>query len=203
MKKVKSSGKTQEFSSGAHRDSQEGKGRFDLIPTIAWKRLAQHYEIGANKYGEDNWKKGMPLKRFLDSAFRHLIKCLDSEGDEDHEAAVLWNMCGFMYTKNAIERGVLPQELDDLPRYSYNKYEAQEEDEVVIKNPKFSDEPESVEHSVLDFIKRNQSYSAAEVILRCNELYNFSGEKIRTTIVNLIDRGELEYSHTGHLTVKE
>lgn len=112
--KIKSSGKTQEFKSGARRDAQDGKGRFDLIPTLALKRLAQHYESGANKYGENNWKRGMPLRRFLNSAFSHLIKCLDGRDDEDHAAAILWNICGFIYTQQAIKNGILPQELDNL-----------------------------------------------------------------------------------------
>jgi hypothetical protein len=114
MSIIKSSGKTQEFESGAHRDSQDGKGRFDLIPTIALKRLAQHYESGANKYGENNWKRGMPLRRFLDSAFRHLIQCLEGKEDEDHAASVIWNICGFIYTKDAILRGELSEDLNNL-----------------------------------------------------------------------------------------
>jgi len=111
---IKTSGKKQEFGTGAHRDTQEGKGRYDLIPTIALKRLAIHYENGANAYGENNWKKGMPLRRFLDSAMRHLQQCLDGKEDEDHAGAVLWNVCGFIYTKQAIKDGKLPEELDNL-----------------------------------------------------------------------------------------
>lgn len=115
MCKIKTSDKMQEFDTGAHRDSQENKGRFDLIPTLALRRLAIHYERGAKLYGENNWQKGMPLRRFLDSAIRHLIQCLEGKEDEDHAAACLWNMCGFMYTKDAIERDVLPKGLNDLP----------------------------------------------------------------------------------------
>jgi len=111
---IKTSGKKQEFGTGAHRDTQEGKGRYDLIPTIALKRLAIHYENGANAYGENNWKNGMPLRRFLDSAMRHLQQCLDGKEDEDHAGAVLWNVCGFIYTQQAIKDGKLPKELDNL-----------------------------------------------------------------------------------------
>jgi hypothetical protein len=121
MKSIKTSGKTQEFETGAHRDNREGKGRFDLIPTMALKRLAVHYERGADLYGEDNWKKGMPLRRLLDSAIRHIFQCLEGKEDEDHAAAALWNVCGFMYTKDAIADGVLPEKLDDLPRYETHK----------------------------------------------------------------------------------
>ena len=74
--KVKDSGKRQEFKSGAVRDIQEGKGRYDLLPPIALERLARHYENGAKKYGESNWQKGMPLSRYLDSLIRHAYKLL-------------------------------------------------------------------------------------------------------------------------------
>ncbi len=114
-KEIKTSGKAQEFSTGAHRDTQENKPRYELIPVIALERLALHYAKGADLYGEDDWKQGMPLKRLLGSALRHLIACLDGMEDEDHGAAALWNICGFMYTKDAIERGFLPKRLDNLP----------------------------------------------------------------------------------------
>ena len=111
---IKTSGKKQEFGTGAHRDAQENKGRFDLIPVMPLRRLAKHYEGGANLYGENNWKKGIPLRRFLDSAIRHTLQLLEGKDDEDHAAATLWNICGFMYTKDAIERGILPKELDNI-----------------------------------------------------------------------------------------
>lgn len=111
---IKTSGKKQEFGTGAHRDTQENKGRFDLIPVCALRRLAKHYENGANLYGEDNWRKGIPLRRFLDSAIRHTLQLLEGNDDEDHAAAVLWNICGFMYTKDAIEHGMLPENLNNI-----------------------------------------------------------------------------------------
>jgi hypothetical protein len=114
-KKIKTSKKMQEFGTGAHRDTQENKPRFELIPTIALRRLALHYAKGADLYGEDNWKQGIPLKRLLGSALRHIMQSLDGMEDEDHEAAALWNICGFMYTKDAIKRGILPKSLDNLP----------------------------------------------------------------------------------------
>lgn len=111
---VKDSGKRQEFSTGSVRDTQEGKGRFDLIPTDALRRLAQHYENGARKYGDRNWEKGQPLGRYLDSAFRHLVCVLEGKVDEDHASAVSWNLFGYIHTLEAIKAGKLPKELDDL-----------------------------------------------------------------------------------------
>lgn len=110
---VKDSGRRQEFDTGSRRDTRDGKGRYDLIPPYFLKRLAVHLENGAKKYGDKNWQKGQPLSRYLDSAMRHLCAVLDNQDDEDHAAAVAWNVMAFMCTKHWIETAVLPSELDD------------------------------------------------------------------------------------------
>lgn len=112
---VKDSGKREEMVTGSVRDTREGKGRYDLIPPYPMKRLAQHYENGAVKYGDRNWEKGQKLMRFLDSAMRHLQCVIAGENDEDHESAVIWNVMGYMDTKQRIAEGKLPKSLDDRP----------------------------------------------------------------------------------------
>jgi hypothetical protein len=112
---VKDSGERQEFSTGARRDIQKGKGRFDLLPPRALLRLARHYENGAEKYGDNNWLKGMPLSRFLDSAGRHYNEILKGDLSEDHITAAVWNLLGILELQERIEEGLLPQELNDLP----------------------------------------------------------------------------------------
>ncbi len=91
--------KTEEYTyeSGAKRDSAKGKGRFDLIPFEALYRLAMRYEGGAELYGDENWKKGMPRARLFSSAIRHLFKALAGFKDEDHLAASAWNIFALMY----------------------------------------------------------------------------------------------------------
>lgn len=114
--KVKSSGKEDSYDTGAKRDCQLGKGRFDLLPVDAMFRLAKHFENGAQRYEDRNWEKGIPLSRYLDSGLRHFFKVLAGHTDEDHEAAAAWNILCFMQTKIWIEEGKLPKELDDLPK---------------------------------------------------------------------------------------
>jgi hypothetical protein len=52
--------------------------------------LAIHYENGAEKYGPDNWKKGIPLTggerggSFTDSGLRHLNQWCQGLSDEPH-----------------------------------------------------------------------------------------------------------------------
>jgi hypothetical protein len=111
---VKDSGNRQEFGTGSVRDTNEGKGRFDLIPTDALRRLAIHYQNGAKKYGDRNWEKGQPLGRYLDSAMRHLLAVIDGKTDEDHVSAVSWNMFAYLHTLEMIRSLKLPATLDDL-----------------------------------------------------------------------------------------
>lgn len=61
---------------------------------------AKQYEDGANKYGANNWKKGIPLHVFLDSATRHYIKWHRGDKDEPHDRAFMWNMLGAIWTLN-------------------------------------------------------------------------------------------------------
>ena len=112
---VKDSGVRQTFDTGSVRDIQEGKGRFDLITPIGLKRLAQHYENGAKKYGPRNWEKGQPLSRYCDSALRHMNCLLEVMKDEDHAAAVCWNIMEYIHTEEMINRRQLPSTLNDMP----------------------------------------------------------------------------------------
>jgi len=114
--KVQDSGKREEFSTGSVRDTRDGKGRFDLISPIALKRLAQHYENGAKKYGDRNWEKGQPLSRYVDSLVRHAYDLLGGKQDEDHAAAIMWNAAAFIHTEHNIKAGFLPSKLDDMPK---------------------------------------------------------------------------------------
>lgn len=56
--------------------------------------VAKHFEDGAKKYGENNWRKGIPVSRYIDSAMRHYIKHRRGDTDEPHNRAFVWNiMC--------------------------------------------------------------------------------------------------------------
>lgn len=109
---MQDNGKRLVYETGALREPQDGKGRFDLISPFALFRLARWYELGAKKYGYRNWEKGIPFSHCVDSAFRHLTKFLAGMDDEDHLAAVAWNVFAIMHYQE-LGRG----DLDDLPRY--------------------------------------------------------------------------------------
>lgn len=55
---------------------------------------AIHFEEGAEKYGENNWQKGLPANCYVDSALRHWLKFKRGDQDERHDRAFVWNiMC--------------------------------------------------------------------------------------------------------------
>jgi len=114
---TKDSGHRRTFPTGAQRDRADGKGRYDLISPIAIQRLSGIYERGAKKYSDRNYERGINLSQFLDSALRHLFQLVEGKQDEDHAAACLWNIASFIHTEELINRGILPEELNDLPCY--------------------------------------------------------------------------------------
>ena len=87
-----------EFETGAVRDSVEGKPPMRLIPwDLIRNRLAYHYGDGAEKYGEENWRKGQPKDATFDSLLRHLVAYRNGETDEDHLSAIIWNAFSMMH----------------------------------------------------------------------------------------------------------
>lgn len=64
---------------------------YDYEPTM-FLEVAKHFEEGAKKYSEDNWKKGIPPKCYIDSAVRHFLKCCRGDNDEPHANAFCWNL---------------------------------------------------------------------------------------------------------------
>jgi len=68
-------GNSREFSTGARRDTEEGKLRFHAVLSPwaleAWVDYCRRHNSQVHRR-EENWKKGMPLGSFLSSMWRHL-----------------------------------------------------------------------------------------------------------------------------------
>jgi hypothetical protein len=115
---IKDSGERTTFTSGAQRDMHEGKGDMASVPWEAILRLSVHYENGAKKYERWNFRKGIPVSSFIDSACRHLAKYQCGCDDEDHLAAAAFNVLGAMLMENT------KPEMVDLPlRQGKNTFE--------------------------------------------------------------------------------
>jgi len=112
---TKDSGARQEYQSGMKRDLQKGKPNFHLICALNQNfsetmlyRWAMLMTRGADKYGERNWEKANSseeLERFKASAFRHMMQWLAGEEDEDHAAAVMFNINCAEYVKERLTNG--------------------------------------------------------------------------------------------------
>lgn len=111
---LKDSGTRQTFSTGAVRDAQENKGRFDLIPFWPLLAYATIMEAGAKKYIANNWRKGMPISKYINSAERHLEKYKAGFRDEPHLWQSLWNIGCAIHTQVELSFNRYPSEFNDL-----------------------------------------------------------------------------------------
>lgn len=57
-----------------------------------------HFEEGAKKYGDNNWRKGIPVRCYIDSAVRHYLKYSRGDKDEPHDRAFCWNIICAIWT---------------------------------------------------------------------------------------------------------
>lgn len=99
---VKDSGYRQEYASGMRRDTQSGKPDYTLLPEPMLTRWADHMTKGAEKYGRRNWQLAdseEELERFMASAFRHFVQWQRGDSDEDHAAAVMFNIAAAEHVK--------------------------------------------------------------------------------------------------------
>lgn len=101
----------------AQREPAIGKGRPDLMSPYALTRLSKWYELGANKYGDRNYEKGMPFSRYTASMFRHIIAWMKGNKDEDHLSAIAWNAFAIMHHQGRGEDAIW----DDMPNYESKK----------------------------------------------------------------------------------
>lgn len=116
MKGINDGGERISYGEGnAIREPSTGKGRHDLITPFGINRLAKWYELGAAKYADRNWEKGMPYSRYIGSAFRHLLAFMMGKEDEDHLAACAWNVFAIMHHQELGET-----RWDDMPHYLKN-----------------------------------------------------------------------------------
>lgn len=108
---------------GAKRNREEGRGRWDLLPFQGIDCVAQVLDEGCKKYGHRNWEKGLPVfESYVDHALQHLAKLtVEALGmssfnekeleDEDHLAHAACNLLMALETRARVRSGDLPEEL--------------------------------------------------------------------------------------------
>lgn len=96
------------FKSGAKRSAQI-KARYDLLCPRTLERFALRLGLGAAKYGENNWEKGLPFSDTFNHIIAHLyhyksVRGTPAEKEDDDLAGVL---CGIMFLMELGEQNKL------------------------------------------------------------------------------------------------
>ena len=73
---------------GSGKKYDSDKLRFDLVPTFPQEQYVKVLTMGANKYGDRNWEKGMDWSRIIGATERHLHAFKKGE-DYDPESGLL------------------------------------------------------------------------------------------------------------------
>ena len=114
---IQDSGASRVFATGSMRDADDSKPRPDLISPFALLEVGQHMRQGAEKYGVNNWMLGQPFSEVTASMYRHLLAWMTGDERENHLAAIIFGAQALMHYREMIGRGLLPEELDDPPKY--------------------------------------------------------------------------------------
>lgn len=81
-----------QFVSGAKRSADVNHLAYHLMCPTALHCLAATLAAGRDKYGEDNWTKGMPIADTLNHTLAHLMKYIGGDRTEAHLAHALCNL---------------------------------------------------------------------------------------------------------------
>ncbi len=101
------------------RKDDTGKARFDLFPVKPLFKVAEVYTIGAKKYDDRNWERGIKWGRIFAAMLRHAWNWwrgekLDPEDGQHHLASVAWCALTLMEFEET------HPELDDRPKGDKN-----------------------------------------------------------------------------------
>jgi hypothetical protein len=85
------------------RDNKN-KPQWSLVCLPTLEPMIKVLEFGKNKYGLENWKKGLDKKEILESLQRHLVALfegeeIDKESGLDHIGHVLCNAMFYSYER--------------------------------------------------------------------------------------------------------
>jgi len=103
-------GKVRQFSTGATRDTDEGKYDYEgFLSPLVIERFGQYMnkhrkQSDGNLRDSDNWQKGIPQDAYIKSAWRHFMDWWKEhrgygsrEGLEDALCALLFNVQGYLH----------------------------------------------------------------------------------------------------------
>jgi hypothetical protein len=92
-------GTTAKFGTGAVRSSDVEQFRYDLVSPIGLREVARACAEGAEKYGDWNWEKGMPVHDLLNHVIAHIYKFLGGDRSEPHLGHAAWGMLAAIHSQ--------------------------------------------------------------------------------------------------------
>jgi hypothetical protein len=91
-------GTTAKFGTGAVRSSDVEEFRYDLVSPIGLREVARACAEGAEKYGDWNWEKGMPVHDLLNHVLAHIYQFLGGDRSEPHLGHAAWGMLAAIHS---------------------------------------------------------------------------------------------------------
>lgn len=91
-------GTTAKFGTGAVRSDAVEEFRYDLVSPIGLREVARACAEGAEKYGDWNWEKGMPVHDLLNHAIAHIYTFLAGDRSEPHLGHAAWNLLAAIHS---------------------------------------------------------------------------------------------------------
>ena len=91
-------GTTTKFGTGAVRSDAVEAFRYDLISPIGLREVARTCAEGAEKYGDWNWERGMPVGDLLNHALAHVYTYLSGDRSEPHLGHAAWNLLAAIHS---------------------------------------------------------------------------------------------------------
>jgi hypothetical protein len=104
------------------KETDEGRGHYELVSPLFMQRLSIWLERGAKKYDIRNWEKGIPKGRLIRALLRHTYQYLGGMRDEDHLAAIACNIMFLIHFDEGFKLGLYSEKdmkiMQDLPDYT-------------------------------------------------------------------------------------
>jgi hypothetical protein len=91
-------GTTEKFGTGAVRSDTFEEFRYDLVSPIGLREVARACAEGAEKYGDWNWERGMPVHDLLNHAIAHIYGFLSGDRSEPHLGHAAWNLLAAIHS---------------------------------------------------------------------------------------------------------
>lgn len=115
--------------------NNKGKLRWSLVDMKTLEGLVKVLMMGAEKYSDFNWQKGLPINEVYESLMRHLVSFMDGE-DNDAESGLSHldhAMCNIYFMKWF---------MDNKPEMDNRRKKKVEIKEQYFVEPKYPDENE-------------------------------------------------------------